>query len=209
MHFYDVRARIPPHMDDKPNSVPQDVTVLLQAWTGGDEGSLAKLTPLIYAEMRRLARHYMARERSSPTLETGAILNEAFLRLVHWKAARWQNRSHFYGLAAQMMRRVLVDHARSRGYCKRGGGMRPVALDEAVVMAPERSSDLVALDEALVRLASVDERKSKVVELRFFGGLSVEETAEVLSVFPFTIARDWTLAKAWLHRELRGQENPE
>jgi RNA polymerase sigma-70 factor, ECF subfamily len=198
---------MPSQMADSPNSVPQEVTVLLQAWTEGDEGALAKLTPLIYEEMRRLARHYMARERSSPTLETGAILNEAFLRLVHWKNARWQNRSHFYGLAAQMMRRVLVDHARSRGYGKRGGGMRPVALDEAVVVSPERSSDIVALDDALVRLASVDERKSKVVELRFFGGLSVEETAEVLNVSPFTVARDWTLAKAWLQRELSGKAN--
>ena len=183
--------------------------MLLQAWTSGDKDALEKLTPLIYAEMRRLARHYMARERSNATLETGAILNEAFLRLVHWKNARWENRSHFYGLAAQMMRRVLVDHARSRGYGKRGGGVRPVALDEAVVVSSERSSDLVALDEALERLAAVDERKSKVVELRFFGGLSVEETAEILNVSPFTIARDWTLAKAWLHRELSGQGNAE
>ena len=188
---------------------PKDVTVLLQAWTQGDEGALAEVTPLIYSELHRLARHYMARERSSPTLETGAILNEAFLRLVHWKTARYQNRSHFYGLAAQIMRRVLVDHARSRGYHKRGGGIRPVALDEAIVMAPERSPDLIALDSALERLAGVDERKSKIVELRFFGGLSVEETAEVLKVSPFTIARDWTLAKAWLQRELSGQNNPQ
>jgi RNA polymerase sigma factor (TIGR02999 family) len=195
-------------MPEKPRA-NQDVTVLLQAWSEGDEGALAKLTPLIYGELRRLARHYMSRERSSPTLETGAILNEAFLRLVHWKTARWQNRSHFYGLAAQLMRRVLVDHARSRGYHKRGGGVRPVALDEQVVMSRERSPDLVALDEALERLASVDERKSKVVELRFFGGLSVEETAQVLNVSPFTIARDWTLAKAWLQRELTGGEKSE
>jgi RNA polymerase sigma factor (TIGR02999 family) len=190
-------------------SQPKDVTVLLKAWTKGDEGALAELTPLIYGELHRLARHYMARERSSPTLETGAILNEAFLRLVHWKTARWQSRSHFYGLAAQIMRRVLVDHARSRGYRKRGGGVRPVKLDEAVVMSPERSPDLIALDEALNRLASVDARKSKVIELRFFGGLSVEETAEVLDVSPFTIARDWTLAKAWLHREISGQAKAE
>jgi RNA polymerase sigma factor (TIGR02999 family) len=196
-------------MTDNPNSAPQEVTILLQAWTDGDESALAKLTPLIYEEMRRLARHYMARERSSPTLETGAILNEAFLRLVHWKNARWQNRSHFYGLAAQMMRRVLVDHARSRGYGKRGGGVRPVSLDEAIVVSPERSSDMVALDDALVRLASVDERKSQVVELRFFGGLSVEETAEVLNVSPFTVARDWTLAKAWLQRALGGKDSVE
>lgn len=199
-------------MTDKPvgeQPQPKDVTVLLKAWTAGDEGALAELTPLVYGELHRLARGYMARERNSPTLETGAIINEAFLRLVHWKTARYENRSHFYGLAAQIMRRVLVDHARSRGYRKRGGGLRPVELDEAVVMSPERSPDLIALDEALNRLASVDERKGKVVELRFFGGLSVEETAEVLKVSPFTVARDWTLAKAWLHRELGGQGNPE
>jgi RNA polymerase sigma factor (TIGR02999 family) len=200
---------MPPEMDEQSNNAPQEVTVLLQAWTQGDEDALAKLTPLIFAEMQRLAHHYMARERSSPTLETGAILNEAFLRLVHWKTARWENRSHFYGLAAQMMRRVLVDHARSRGFGKRGGGMRPMALDEAVIVSPERSSDMVALDEALVRLASIDERKSKMVELRFFGGLSVEETAEVLNVSPHTVARDWTLAKAWLLRELSGEGDPE
>jgi len=192
-------------MAGKTSTSSQDVTMLLKAWSEGDEAALKKLTPLVYAELRRLARHYMARERSSPTLETGAVLNEAFLRLVHWKTARWENRSHFYGLAAQMMRRVLVDHARSRGYHKRGGGIRPVSLDEAVVVSKERSPDIVALDEALDRLAAVDERKSKVVELRFFGGLSVEETAEVLKVSPFTVARDWTLAKAWLHRELTGK----
>jgi RNA polymerase sigma factor (TIGR02999 family) len=194
--------------DQKPDA-SQDVTVLLQAWGQGDETALKQLTPLVYAELRRLARHYMARERASPTLETGALLNEAFLRLVSWKEARFQNRAHFYGLAAQLMRRVLVDHARSRGYRKRGGGARPVSLDEAIVVSPERSPDIVALDEALERLANVDERKSKVVELRFFGGLSVEETAEVLKVSPFTVARDWTLAKAWLSRELGGEESPQ
>jgi RNA polymerase sigma-70 factor (ECF subfamily) len=194
-------------MADHPPTATKDITVLLQAWSKGDQSALPTLTPLIYGELRRLARRYMARERATPTLETGAIVNEAFLRLVHWKTARWENRSHFYGLAAQIMRRVLVDHARSRGYLKRGGGVRPIALDEAVVMSKERGSDIVALDEALERLASVDERKSKVVELRFFGGLSVEETAEVLNVSSFTIARDWTLAKAWLRRELDGQGN--
>src|SRR5690349_11129124 len=175
---------------------PKDVTVLLKAWTEGDSGALDQLTPLIYSELHRLARHYMARERQSPTLETGALLNEAFLRLVHWKTARWQNRSHFYGLAAQIMRRVLVDHARSHGYQKRGGSIRPVSLDNAIVVSPERSPDIVALNEALQRLAEFDERKSKIVELRFFGGLSVEETAEILQVSPFTVIRDWNLAKA-------------
>ena len=144
----------------------------------------------------------MAREKSSPTLETGVLLNEAFLRLVHWKKARWQNRSHFYGLAAKIMRRVLVDHARSHRYQKRGGGIRAVPLDDAVVVSRERSRDLVALDEALENLAKFDERKSRVVELRFFGGLSVEETAAVLNLSPFTVIRDWNLAKAWLYREL-------
>jgi len=144
----------------------------------------------------------MAREKSSPTLETGVLLNEAFLRLVHWTKARWQNRPHFYGLAAKIMRRVLVDHARSHRYQKRGGGIRAVGLDDAVVVSRERSRDLVALDEALENLAKFDERKSRVVELRFFGGLSVEETAEVLNLSPFTVIRDWNLAKAWLYREL-------
>jgi RNA polymerase sigma-70 factor (ECF subfamily) len=191
--------------EKRPPSESPDVTILLQAWSEGDQSALEKLTPLIYDELKRLARGYMSREQASPTLETGALLNEAFLRLVHWKTARWQNRSHFYGLAAQIMRRVLVDHARSRSYQKRGGSARPVSLDEALVMSPERSPDIVALDEALERLAGFDERKSKVVELRFFGGLSVEETAEVLQVSPFTVIRDWNLAKAWLHHELSNE----
>lgn len=185
----------------------RDVTVLLQAWSEGDQSALKQLTPLIYAELRRLARHYMSRERANATLETGVLLNEAFLRLVQWKTARWQNRSHFYGLAAQMMRRVLVDHARSRSYQKRGGSAQHVSLDDAIVISPERNRSLVALDEALERLAEVDARKSKVVELRFFGGLSVEETAEVLHVSPFTVTRDWSLAKTWLSRYLRGRSS--
>jgi len=180
----------------------KDVTVLLQAWSEGDKSALDKLAPLIYDELRRLAKRYMSREKPSATMETGALLNEAFLRLVHWETARWQNRSHFYGLAAQIMRRVLVDHARSRAFKKRGGDARVVSLDEALVVSPQRSPDIVALDEALTRLAAVDERKSKVVELRFFGGLSVEETAEVLKISPFTVIRDWNFAKAWLHAEL-------
>jgi RNA polymerase sigma-70 factor, ECF subfamily len=188
--------------EKQPPSESPDVTILLKAWSEGDKSALDKLTPLIYDELKRLARIYMSREQAAPTLETGALLNEAFLRLVHWKTARWENRSHFYGLAAQIMRRVLVDHARSRSYQKRGGAARPVSLDEALVMSPERSPDIVALDEALERLAAFDERKGKVVELRFFGGLSVDETAEVLQISPFTVIRDWNLAKAWLHKEL-------
>ncbi len=191
--------------DEESNPARQDVTILLDAWGKGDKSALDKLTPLIYSELERLARRYMSREQASPTLETGVLLNEAFLRLVRWKTARFENRSHFYGLASQIMRRVLVDHARSRGYQKRGGPVRPLSLDEAIAVSPERSSDLVALDEALQRLASFDERKGRVVELRFFGGLTVEETAEVLQVSPCTIMRDWNLAKAWLHRELRGE----
>ena len=182
--------------------------MLLQAWNNGDASALDQLTPLIYNELEQLARRYMSRERPGNTLETGAVLNEAFMRLVRWKAARWENRSHFYGLAAQIMRRVLVDHARSRGYQKRGGALRPVSLDEALVISAEGSPDLVALNEGLDRLAAFDARKSKVVELRFFGGLSNEETAEVLKISPFTVIRDWNIAKAWLLRELRG-ENPE
>jgi RNA polymerase sigma factor (TIGR02999 family) len=194
--------------DDPQANGPKDVTVLLQAWSQGDMSALDQLTPMIYDELQRLARRYMARERPSPTLETGALLNEAFLRLVHWKTARWQNRSHFYGLAAQIMRRVLVDHARSHAYQKRGGAIRPVSLDEAVVVSPERSPDMVALDEALQRLAEFDDRKGKVVELRFFGGLSVAETANVLQISEFTVIRDWNLAKAWLKRELRADAGP-
>ncbi|HEX5000074.1 MAG TPA: sigma-70 family RNA polymerase sigma factor [Terriglobia bacterium] len=185
-----------------PDPPSEEVTRLLQAWSGGDQAALERLAPLIYSELERLARRYMAREQEGHTLETGALLNEAFLRLVHWKTAQWQNRSHFYGLAAQIMRRVLVDHARSRSYQKRGGKAHPVSLDEAVVVSPERSSDLVALDEALERLTALDPRKSKVVELRFFGGLSNEETANVLNVSPFTVIRDWNFARAWLNREL-------
>ena len=181
----------------------RDVTILLQAWSEGDESAPEKLAPLIYEELRRLARRSMRRENPGHTLETGALLNEAYLRLADWKNARWTNRAHFYGVAAQIMRRVLVDHARSRDYQKRGGGVRHVSLDEAVVMSPETSPDLIALDEALKRLAEIDPRKSKVVELRFFGGLSVEETAAVLEVSPFTVIRDWNFAKSWLHREIK------
>jgi RNA polymerase sigma factor (TIGR02999 family) len=185
------------------NLTREDVTVLLQAWSAGDPAAPAKLAPVIYAELRRLARRALRGEHAQQTLETGALINEAYLRLADWKNARWENRAHFYGVACQIMRRVLVDYARSRGYQKRGGGVRPVSLDEALVTSSERSPDLIALDEALDRLTKLDPRKSKVVELRFFGGLSVEETAGVLNVSPFTVIRDWNFAKAWLHRELR------
>jgi RNA polymerase sigma factor (TIGR02999 family) len=181
----------------------KDVTQLLQAWKEGDPLAPDRLAPLIYAELRRLARRSMRRENPQHTLETGALINEAYLRLADWKNARWENRAHFYGVAAQIMRRVLVDHARAHAYQKRGGGARPVSLEEALVASPDRAPDLIALDEALERLAQRDPRKSKVVELRFFGGLSVEETAAVLDVSPFTVIRDWNFVKAWLSRELK------
>ena len=181
----------------------KDVTVLLQAWNAGDPSAPDKVAPLIYSELRRLARRSMRRENPQHTLETGALINEAYLRLADWKNARWENRAHFYGVASQIMRRVLVDHARSRNYQKRGGGARPGALVDAIVAAKDRSPDLLALDEALDRLAKQDPRKARVVELRFFGGLSVEETAAVLNVSPFTVIRDWNFVKAWLSREMK------
>jgi RNA polymerase sigma factor (TIGR02999 family) len=181
----------------------EEVTVLLQAWSEGDPSAPEKLAPLIYAELQRLAKRSMRREYAQQTLETGALINEAYLRLADWKNARWENRAHFYGVASQIMRRVLVDYARSRGYQKRGGGARPVSLDDAVVASPGTAPDVLALNEALDRLAKLDPRKSKVVEMRYFGGLSVEETARVLNISPFTVIRDWNFAKAWLHREIR------
>src|SRR5437016_3848247 len=174
----------------------RDVTELLQAWSEGDPAAPEKLTPLIYAELRRLAKRKMRQENPQHTLESGALLNEAYLRLADWKNARWVNRAHFYGVAAQIMRRVLVDHARARSYQKRGAGVRPVALNENLVSSGERGPDLVALDEALDALAKIDPRKSRVVELRFFGGLTVDETAAVLKLSAGTVIRDWNLAKA-------------
>jgi len=174
----------------------------LKAWSDGDESALHKLTPLVYAELHRLARRYMAGEHQQHTLQATALLNEAYMRLIDWKNVRWQNRAHFFAVSAQMMRRILVDYARSRRNQKRGGGACRVTLDEAFVFSQDKSPDLIAVDAALERLAEIDPRKSRVVELRFFGGLSLEEMAEVLKVSPFTVHRDWKLAKAWLHREL-------
>jgi RNA polymerase sigma factor (TIGR02999 family) len=185
-------------------SSPGQVTGLLRAWSDGNQQALAQLMPLVEAELRRLARGYMARERRGHTLQPTALVNEAFLRLAGARSLRWQDRAHFLGISARLMRRVLVDHARSRGYRKRGGGAQRVTLDEAMLASPESSLDIVALDRALEALAAVDERKSRVVELRFFGGLSVEETAEVLHLSNDTIKRDWRLAKLWLLRELEG-----
>lgn len=188
---------------------PHEVTQLLVAWSDGDEAALEKLAPLVYDELRRLARRHMAGERRGHTLQTTALVNEAYLRLVNWKEVRWQNRAHFFAVSAQMMRHILVDFARSRSYQKRGGGALQVSLGEAASLSDERGADLVALDEALTALATVDGRKSNVVELRYFGGLSVEEAAEVLKVSPETVMRDWRLAKVWLLRELSGEKSRE
>jgi RNA polymerase sigma-70 factor (ECF subfamily) len=179
-----------------------DVTELLAAWGRGDEQALEQLMPLVYRELRRLAHGRLGRERSGHSLQTTDLVHEAFLRLVDQQEAGWQNRSHFFAVAAQMMRRILVDYARARQYAKRGGGAEQVELDEAMLVTSERAAEVVALDEALLRLAELDPRKSQVVELRFFGGLSIEETAEILDVSPGTVMRDWTLAKAWLQREI-------
>lgn len=175
----------------------------MRAWSDGNEAALEQLTPLVEAELRRLARTYMRRERRGHTLQTTALVNEAFLRLTGARSIGWQDRAHFLGIAARLMRRVLVDHARARGYRKRGGGAHRVTLDEGVIASPAPTFNLIALDRALEALAAVDARKSKVIELRFFGGLSVEETASVLGVSVDTVMRDWKLAKAWLLKELR------
>jgi RNA polymerase sigma factor (TIGR02999 family) len=184
---------------------PKGVTELLRAWSDGDDDALERLMPVVEAELRRLARGYMARERREHTLQPTALVNEVFLRLTDARLIRWQDRAHFLGIAARLMRRVLVDHARARGYGKRGGGAQRVTLDEGLVAAPDRGLDVVALDRALEALAKVDGRKSEIIEFRFFGGLTVEETAEVLHVSPDTVKRDWRLAKLWLLRELEGE----
>lgn len=185
-----------------PASSVHEVSGLLEAWSAGDEQALNKLMPLVYQELRRTARRYMAGERSGHTLQTTALVNEVYLRLVDVQRMNWQNRAQFLAICAQMMRRILIDFARARRYQKRGGGAPKVVFDEALLPAAERSSDLIALDTALSALAQVDKRKSRVVELRFFGGLSVKETADVLKVSSETVMRDWKLAKVWLLREL-------
>jgi len=181
---------------------PHEITELLVAWGSGDESALNRLMPIVYDELRRLAHRYMSHERPGHTLQTTALVNEAYLRLVSWREVRWQNRAHFFAVSAQMMRRILVDFARDRKYLKRGGGALRVSLADADSLTEQRSADLVALDEALTALAEVDRRKAQVVEMRFFGGLSVEEVAEVLKVSKETVMRDWRLAKVWLLREL-------
>ena len=183
-----------------------EITELLQAWRQGDEWALEKLTPQVYRELHRAARRCMERERDGHTLQTTALINELYLRLSDLKPIDWQNRAHFFALCARQMRRILTDQARARQSHKRGGGTQLVSLDVDLVATPEASGNLVAMDDALHRLAKVDERKSQVIEMRFFGGLSVDETAEVLRVSPETVMRDWKLAKAWLHRELSGEK---
>jgi RNA polymerase sigma factor (TIGR02999 family) len=184
----------------------QEVTRLLQAWGQGDEAALQKLVPLVYDQLHGAARRYMAGERPGRTLQTTALIHETYLRLVNVRQVKWQNRAHFFAICAQLMRRILVDFARSRGYQKRGGDAQRVDLDEALMLSSEPEANLVALDEALGRLAELDQRKSRVVELRFFGGLSVKETAEVMQVSGDTVMRDWKMAKVWLLRELSGDE---
>lgn len=182
-----------------------EVSQLLIDWSDGNQSALDRLITIVYDELRRLAHHFMSRERAGHTLQTTALVDEAYLRLADQKHIQWKNRSQFFGIAAQLMRRILVDHARSHGRAKRGGGARQVALDDVAVLSPERGADLIALDFALERLSSIDLRKCRIVELRYFGGLTVEETADVLGVSPITVKRDWLVAKAWLRREISNE----
>jgi RNA polymerase sigma-70 factor (ECF subfamily) len=179
-----------------------DVTLLLQAWGGGDKKALDHLTPLVYRELRRIASRMMASERPNHTLQATALVNEAYVRLVDTQQVSWQDRAHFFALCARAMREILIDHARSRGSAKRGGGEVAIELDEGLAAAPSPEANLLELDDALKRLAEIDPRKSQVVELRFFGGLNLEETAEALKVSTKTVQRDWDLARGWLYREL-------
>ncbi len=181
-----------------------EVTQLLQAWSAGDAAALEKLVPLVHAELHRLAKRYMGREHRAHALQTTALVNEAYIRLIDWKNARFENRAHFFGVSAQLMRRILVDFARARPQSKEGTAHH-VSLDEALVIHSERSGEIVALDDALRTLEQLDPRKSQIVEMRYFGGLSVEETAEVLKISAITVMREWNKAKAWLYRELNNQ----
>jgi len=185
-----------------PPSKRQEVTQLLGDWSGGDERALEKLIPLVQPELHRLAHHYMSRERAGHTLQTTALLNEAYLQLTDKTQPSWQNRTHFMAVAAQLMRRIMVDHARARHALKRGAGAIRVTLDETAFVTEERAEELLALDEAMEKLAEFDRRKCEIVEMRYFGGLTVEEIADVLKVHPNTVMRDWRAAKAWLYAEL-------
>jgi RNA polymerase sigma factor (TIGR02999 family) len=183
-------------------ALPNEVTQLLVSWSEGDNAALDQLIPLVEAELRRLARHYMARENPGHTLQTSALINEAYIRLIDQQNMPWQNRAHFFGVAAQVMRHILIDHARSHCYAKRGGGARRVTLDEVADLTDQRAEELLALDDALNNLAALDRRKSQIIELRFFGGLTIEETAEAMKISPITVTREWRSAKAWLRREM-------
>jgi RNA polymerase sigma factor (TIGR02999 family) len=195
-----MRKSTPPH-EEAGTPPGGEVTEFLRAWSDGDRAALDRLTPIVYDELHRLARRYMKGERPGHSLQTTALVNEAYMRLVDYKGMQWQNRAHFFAVSAQLMRRILVDHAR-RHNLKRGGGVQHVSLDDTAIVGGERAADLVALDDALNLLGTLDPRKVQVVEMRFFGGLSVDETAEVLKVSAVTVMRDWNTAKAWLYREL-------
>jgi RNA polymerase sigma factor (TIGR02999 family) len=188
---------------------PDQVTQLLIDWSNGDPAANEQLFALVYEELRRLAHRYMRRECPGHTLQTTAVVHEAYLRLIDQKHVQWQNRAHFFAIAARMMRRILITHAQSHAYAKRGGGAVKVSLDQAAVLSPARAGELVALDDALKSLAVIDERRTQVVELRFFGGLSNEEIAEVLKISPNTVMRDWNVAKAWLYREMSKEQDDE
>ena len=185
-----------------PSLPPQEVTQLLVDWGNGNQAALDRLMPLVYTELRQLAHRYMRRERPGHTMQTTALIHEAYLRLVDQNQVRWQHQAHFFGIAARLMRQILIEHARSHTRAKRGGGVGTISLDEAAIVSQARATELLALDDALERLATIDPRKSQVVELRFFGGLSVEEAAIVLNIAPNTVLRDWRMAKAWLRREI-------
>jgi RNA polymerase sigma-70 factor (ECF subfamily) len=187
---------------------PNEISRLLRAWSDGDEGALESLTPIVYEELRRLAHRYMERERPGHALQTTALVNEAYIRLADYKRMHWQDRAHFFAVSAQVMRRILVDYARRHNE-KRGRDVQHVSLDEVAVVSGDRTGDLVALDEALNSLGRLDPRKVRIIEMRFFGGLSVEETAEVLKVSPATVRRDWSIAKFWQYRELGGGDSDE
>ena len=195
--------RLTQHEDEVKTPHGGDVSGLLRAWSNGDQNALDRLTPIVYDELHRLARRYMRRERSGHSLQTTALVNEAYMRLVDYRRMQWQNRAHFFAVAAQLMRRILVEHAR-RHNLKRGGGVQHVSLEEVAALGGDEDADLMALDDAMNVLARIDPRKVRVVEMRFFGGLSVEETAEVLKVSPLTVKRDWRTARPWLYRELTG-----
>jgi len=184
-----------------------EVTQLLLRWSEGDKAALGKLMPLVYRELRRLAGHYMRRERPGHTLQASALVNEAYLRLVDYRRMQWQNRAHFFAVAAQAMRRVLVEHARSRQYAKRGGTAQRISLDDVAVLTDQQAAELVALDDALTSLEALDDRKARIVELRYIGGLSIEEAAETLGVSTATVERDWRSAKAWLYRAISQEKD--